>query len=63
MITDYFKPAPRPSASPVPSPAVRQPMQKRPVEDNSNIEVAIFSLPTIRSKVIYSYGTVGVTFA
>ena len=58
MITDYFKPAPRPLASPVPSLAVRQPMQKRPVDDNSSIAVAIFSLPTIRF-----YGTVGATFA
>ena len=57
---DYFKPAPRPSVSSVSSPAVRQPVQKRPVvleDNNSSIAVAIFSLPTIRF-----YGTVGVTF-
>ena len=48
---DYFKPAPRPSVSSVSSPAVRQPVQKRPVvleDNNSSIAVAIFSLPTIR---------------
>ena len=43
---DYFKPAPRPSASRAPNPAVKQPMQKRPVEDNSSIAVAIISLST-----------------
>ena len=55
---DYFKPAPRPSVSRAPNPAVKQPMQKRPVEDNSSIAVAIFSLPTIKF-----YDMVGVTFA
>ena len=58
---DYVRPAPRLSASPIPSPAVGQPMQKRPAvleENNCSIAVAIFSLPKIRF-----YGTVGVTFA
>ena len=31
MITDYFKPAPRPSVAPATSSAIMQPMQKRPV--------------------------------
>ena len=51
MITDYFKPEPRPLASPAPSPVVKQPMQKKPVGrpmKRSSIAVAIFRLPTIR---------------
>ena len=52
MITDYFKPAPRPLASPVRS-AVKQPMQKRPVEDNSSIVVAISACQQSDSMVWY----------
>ena len=48
---DYFKPAPRPSAPPAPSSAVKQPMQKRPVgrpNKRSSMAVAIFRLSILR---------------
>ena len=50
MITDYFKLGPKPLASPVPSPAVKQQMQKRQVgrpRKRSSVAVAIFSLPIL----------------